>query len=211
MKDCLRKYLVEFIGTFFLVFTVLSVVFYSNPAVLGPIAIGFVLMVCVYAGGHISGGHYNPAVSFAAALKGALEWKQLIPYWVFQFLGGAAAVWLMSVYVVFPELLPTDLNFKEIIGGEFLFTFLLCYVVLLTATSKKTEGNSFFGFAIGSTVTVGAFVAGGTLCYGAFNPAVASSLYLFHSMPCNIACVTIAANLVAALCAALVFKFVDAE
>ena len=147
----------------------------------------------------------------AAAFRGALEWKQLIPYWVFQVLGGAAAVGVMSLYVVFPELQTPDYNIKEIIGGEFLFTFLLCYVVLLSATSKRTEGNSFYGLAIGSTVTVGAFIAGGTLCYGAFNPAVASSLYLFNSMPCNICAVTVAANLVAALCAALVFKFVDAE
>ena len=209
MKENLKKYLVEFIGTFFLVFTVLSVVFYSNPAVIGPIAIGFALMVCVYAGGHISGGHYNPAVSLAAAIRGALEWKQLIPYWVFQVLGGAAAVGIMSLFVVFPDLSPADFSIKEIIGGEFLFTFLLCYVVLLTATSKRTEGNSFFGFAIGSSVTVGAFAVGGALCYGAFNPAVASSLWMFHSMPCAVTCVTIITNLVAAICAACVYKFVE--
>ena len=209
MKENLKKYLVEFIGTFFLVFTVLSVVFYANPAVIGPIAIGFALMVCVYAGGHISGGHYNPAVSFAAAIRGALEWKQLLPYWIFQVLGGAAAVGLMSVYVVFPELQPIDWNLKEVIGGEFLFTFLLCYVVLLTAASPKTEGNSFFGLAIGSTVTVGAFVVGGVLCYGAFNPAVATSLGLFHTAAWDVVAVTACTNLVAALCAGLVYKFVD--
>lgn len=211
MKENFRKYLVEFIGTFFLVFTVLSVVFYANPAVIGPIAIGFALMVCVYAGGHISGGHYNPAVSLAAAIRGALEWKQVIPYWIFQVLGGAAAVGVMSLFVVFPDLVPADFSLKEMIGGEFIFTFLLCYVVLLTATSKRTEGNSYFGLAIGSSVTVGAFAVGGALCYGAFNPAVASSLWLFHTMPCTAVCVTIITNLIAAVCAALVYKFAEAE
>lgn len=209
MKENFKKYLVEFIGTFFLVFTVLSVVFYENPAVIGPIAIGFALMVCVYAGGHVSGGHYNPAVSFAAAIRGALEWKQLVPYWIFQLLGAGAALGIMSLLVTFPELKPIDLNIKEIVCGEFLFTFLLCYVVLLTATSPKTEGNSFYGFAIGSSVTVGAFAVGGVLCLGAFNPAVAVALGGFNIASWCIIGITAATNLVGAICAALVYKFVE--
>ena len=209
MKENFKKYLVEFIGTFFLVFTVLSVVFFSNPAVIGPIAIGFALMVCVYAGGHISGGHYNPAVSLAAAVRGALEWKQLVPYWIFQLLGAGAAFLLMDLYVDIPELSICDFGIKEIVGGEFLFTFLLCYVVLLTATSKKAEGNSYFGLAIGSTVMVGAFAVGGLFCYGAFNPAVATALGLFNVAPLPCAAITIVTNLVAGVCAALVFKFVE--
>ena len=104
MKENFKKYLVEFIGTFFLVFTVLCVVFYEYHVIAGPIAIGLALMVCVYAGGHISGGHYNPAVSLAASIRGALEWKQIIPYWISQFLGSAAAFGLMSLYVVIPDL-----------------------------------------------------------------------------------------------------------
>ena len=211
MKESLRKYLVEFIGTFFLVFTVLSVVFYNSPGVIGAIAIGFALMVCVYAGGHISGGHYNPAVSFAAAIRGALEWKQLIPYWIFQLLGAGAAFGLMTLYVTVPEVQACSFNVKEIIGGEFLFTFLLCYVVLLVATSKRTEGNSFYGLAIGSTVTVGAFAVGGLLCYGAFNPAVAAALGLFHAAPLTCICITAITNLIAGACAAIIFKFVEAE
>lgn len=211
MKESFRKYLVEFIGTFFLVFTVLSVVFFNSPTVIGAIAIGFALMVCVYAGGHISGGHYNPAVSFAAAIRGALEWKQLIPYWIIQLAGAAAAYFLMAWYVKVPELSETSFNLKEIIGGEFLFTFLLCYVVLLVATSKKTEGNSFYGLAIGSTVTVGAFAVGGLFCCGAFNPAVAAALGLFHAATWCTICTTVITNLAAAVVAALVYKFVEAE
>ena len=91
MKNNFKKYLVEFIGTFFLMFTVSSAVRFDGEGVIPAIAIGFALMIMVYAGGHVSGGHYNPAVSVAAAIRGALEWKQLIPYWVSQLLGAGAA------------------------------------------------------------------------------------------------------------------------
>ena len=87
----------------------------------------------------------------------------------------------------------------------------LCYVVLQVATSKKTEGNSYYGFAIGATVTVGAFAVGGILCPGAFNPAVAWGLNLMHAVPCKAACIIALTNLVAGACAAITYKFVDAE
>ena len=96
MKENLRKYLVEFIGTFFLVFTVASVVLMHGEGVIGPLAIGFALMIMVYAGGHVSGGHYNPAVSVAAAIRGALSWKQVLPYWISQILGAIAAAALAT-------------------------------------------------------------------------------------------------------------------
>ena len=211
MKENFRKYLVEFIGTFFLVFTVASaVLFGGNHGVIAPLSIGFVLMVMVYAGGHISGGHYNPAVSFAAAIRGALAWGQLIPYWIFQVLGGACAALLVAHYAVLPELSGCPFTPVQVIIGEFLFTFALCYVVLLVATSEKTQGNSYYGLAIGSTVLVGAFAVGGIFCLGAFNPAVAVGLGLIKSTCWTGAGIISATNLVAGACAALVYKFVDA-
>jgi len=211
MKENFRKYLTEFIGTFFLVFTVACVVLAENPNVIGAIAIGFALMVGVYAGGHISGGHYNPAVSLAAAIRGALDWKQLIPYWISQLLGAAGAACLMAQVFVFKVAEECPFNLKEIAVGEFLFTFLLCYVVLNVATSKKTEGNSYYGLAIGSVVVVGAFAVGGFLCHGAFNPAVAAGLGCIQNIDWACAGYTALINLIAAVCAAFVFKFVDAE
>ena len=99
----------------------------------------------------------------------------------------------------------------QVIVGEFLFTFALCYVVLQVATSKKTEGNSYYGLAIGSTVMVGSFAVGGIFCLGAFNPAVAVGLGLIHST-CWVGVGIIAlTNLIAGVVAALVYKFVDAE
>ena len=211
MKDFLRKYLVEFIGTFFLVFTVGSAVLLGGEGVIAPISIGFALMVMVYAGGHISGGHYNPAVSLAAAVRGALNWFQLVPYWFSQILGAYAAVLTVTHFTTLPTFQNCPFTLGQLITGEFLFTFALCYVVLLVATSKKTEGNSYYGLAIGSVVTVGAFAVGGILCFGAFNPAVAFGLGVINITSWTCAGITALTNLAAGLCAGLVYKFVEAE
>ena len=207
MVENLKKYLVEFIGTFFLVFTIGATAAWGGEGCIAPLAIGFVLMVMVYAGGYISGGHYNPAVSLACAIRGALEWKQWLPYAIFQILGGVCAgltINLLSGGLDAPA--KTSFSLATIIIAEFLFTFALCYVVLHTATSKKTEGNSYYGLAIGSTVMVGAFAVG-NVCMGAFNPAVAISAIVMGCVCCPcIALVTIGANLLGGACAALVFK-----
>ena len=210
MIENLKKYFVEFIGTFFLVFTIGATAAWGGETCIAPIAIGFILMVMVYAGGHISGGHYNPAVSFAAAIRGALEWKQWIPYAIFQILGGICAaltINLLSGGLDAPA--KSSFSLATILLAEFLFTFALCYVVLNTATSKRTEGNSYYGLAIGSTVTAGAFAVG-NVCMGAFNPAVAISVSVMGAVCCPcIAVITIAANLLGGACAGLVFKLTN--
>ena len=211
MKDCLKKCLVEFIGTFFLVFTVVSAVFLGGRGVIAPLSIGFALMVMVYAGGHISGGHYNPAVSLAAAIRGALCWKKLLPYWLAQILGGLCASLIIALFVELPHTAGCPFPWITVVIGEFLFTFALCYVVLQVATSKKTEGNSYYGLAIGSTVLVGAFAVGGILCFGAFNPAVAISLGCLKAACWLSVGITALTNLVAGACAAFVYKLVQTE
>lgn len=206
----LKKYLVEFIGTFFLVFTIGATAAFGGEGVIAPLAIGFVLMVMVYAGGYISGGHYNPAVSLAAAMRGALEWKQVVPYWVFQILGGVFAALIINLLSGGLDA-PVKESFQlsTIVIAEFLFTFALCYVVLHTATSKKTEGNCYYGLAIGSTVMVGAFAVG-SVCMGAFNPAVAISAVVMGCVCCaKIAWLTLATNFVAGAAAALIYKITN--
>jgi len=211
MKENFKKYLVEFIGTFFLMFTVASVVLKGGGGVIGALAIGFALMIMVYAGGHISGGHYNPAVSLAAAIRGALCWCQLVPYWISQIIGAGCAAVLVAHYATLPESISCPFTPAQAVIGEFLFTFALCYVVLQVATSKKTEGNSYYGLAIGSTVLVGACAVGGIFCPGAFNPAVAVGLGLIKKACwCGVGIIAVT-NLVAGLVAALVYKFVDSE
>lgn len=209
--DCCKKLLVEFIGTFFLVFTIAATALFGGDGVIAPLAIGFVLMVMVYAGGYISGGHYNPAVSLAAAVRGALPWAKWIPYAIAQVAGGALAAWVVTILPGAAVLEPAKLSLTNVIVAEALFTFALCYVVLLTATSKRTEGNSYYGLAIGSTVMVGAFAVGG-ICLGAFNPAVAISAIIFGATCCvKYALITALVNLLAGALAGVVFKFVDAE
>jgi aquaporin Z len=167
----MRAYLTEFIGAFFLVFTI-GLTSVSGLAV-APLAIGAALMVMVYMGGHISGAHYNPAVSLAACIRGALPWSQLAPYVISQLLGAIAAGF--AVYVItgtpFGPAPAIDASTTASLLVEILFTFALTLVVLNVATASKTAGNSYYGLAIGFTVMVGAF-AGGGISGGAFNPAV---------------------------------------
>jgi aquaporin Z len=162
----------ELVGTFFLVLTIGLTVIVGGSGVIPPLAIGSILMVMVFAGGHISGGHYNPAITLGVWLRGRLDTKDLPPYWVFQVIGavlaafavrylkGEAAVSTRALAVV-PELL-----------AEFLFTFALVFAVLNTANAKGIEGNSFYCLAIGFTVLAGAFTVG-SIASAAFNPAVA--------------------------------------
>jgi aquaporin Z len=168
-----RKYATEFIGAFILVFTVGCAVL--SKSTLAPLAIGSALMVGVYAGGHISGGHYNPAVSFAAFVRGRLSGRDLVPYWLAQLAGGAVAAGLAVFVINPPARHPTTFTGRALFAAlvaEFIFTFVLSYVVLNVATSKDHPNNSFYGLAIGFTVLVGAIAVGG-VSGGAFNPAVA--------------------------------------
>lgn len=167
----MKKYIVEFIGTFFLVFTVGLAV--RQGAALAPIAIGSILMVMIFAGGHISGGHFNPAVTLAAFLRGRCSKGDVLPYWIAQFAAAAVAGLLVNFLMagrVDPAVLGNHPTLQSFIV-EFIFTFALAWVVLNVATTKATMGNSFYGLAIGSTVLVGAITVGG-ISGGAFNPAV---------------------------------------
>lgn len=174
------KYLTELIGTFFLVLTIgLTVLGGSTFA---PLAIGSALMVMVYMGGHISGGHYNPAVTLAVYLRGKVSAGDVLPYMLAQCAGAILAA--LAVHVILgrtfaPAPAPTASTVAALLV-EFLYTFALALVVLNAATSKKTAGNSFYGLAIGFTVVIGAF-AGGPVSGGAFNPAVGIGPTLVHA------------------------------
>lgn len=167
----MAKLVTEFIGTFFLVLTVGLTVVAGTP--LAPIAIGSSLMVMVYMGGHVSGAHYNPAASLAILLRGKMDAKDLVPYWIAQVAGAVVASLVVSSTTgsTFAPAPGADAGTMAALLLEFLFTFALCLVILNAATARATEGNSFYGLAIGFTVLVGAFAAGG-ISGGAFNPAV---------------------------------------
>ena len=203
-----RSWLAEFIGTVFLVLTIGCTVIPSAAGVIAPLAIGGALMVMVYAVGHISGAHFNPAVTLAIFIRGRCEGKQLIPYWVAQLLASVAAS-LVAVYLVGKSGTPMEIkNVSVAFVAEFLFTFALAFVILNSATSKDTAGNSFYGLAIGMTVMAGAFAVGG-ISGGAFNPAVALSLAIMKLVNFADIWVHIVAEVVAAIGAALTFKFLN--
>ncbi len=208
----MKKYLVEFIGTFFLVFTIGQTVIEPGAGALAPLAIGSALMIMIFAGGHVSGGHYNPAVTLAVFLRGKCDAKDVAPYMVSQVVGAALA----SAVVIFLKGEAMDAvqaatpAAAEALTAEFLFTFALAYVVLNVATASGTEGNSFYGLAIGFTVMTGAFAVGG-ISGGAFNPAVAVGISILGLSAWANIWIFLVANFAAAVAAALVFKVVNAE
>ena len=166
-----RKLVVEFVGMFLFVFTVGMATNEAGAGVLAPLAIGSVLMVLVFAGGHVSGGHFNPAVSTAVFLRGRMAANDLVAYMATQFVA-AVLGGLVVRYVGGSEAHTPVASAGKMLVAEFLFTFALAWVVLHVATARGTDGNSFYGLAIGFTVVAGAFAVGGT-SGGAFNPAIA--------------------------------------
>lgn len=164
------KLLVEFIGTFFLVLTVGCTIIDPGAAPMIGVAIGAVLMVMIYAGGHISGAHYNPAVTIAVWTRGKCPSGDVLPYILAQLLGSGAAVAAVSILKA-PDITPFVPVMVPALVAEFLFTFALAYVVLNVATAPANEGNSFYGLAIGMTVTVAAYAIG-NISGAALNPAV---------------------------------------
>ena len=160
----MKKYITEFIGTFFLVLTV--------GLTGNPLAIGSALMVMIYAGGHISGGHYNPAVTLGVLIRGKITSSDALIYMGSQLAGGLIAALIVGIFREFPSESGQQLNITKALLAEVLGTFALAYVVLNVATAKTNAGNSYFGLAIGFTVMTMAFCFG-DYSGGAFNPAVA--------------------------------------
>lgn len=204
----MNKYLTELIGTFFLVFTVGCTVIAGGSGVIPPLAIGAALMVMIFAGGHVSGGHYNPAVTLGVWLRGRCDAKDLAGYWVSQVIGAAlaaAAVKFVKGAVEVTAMTPAT---GPALLAEFLFTFALVYVVLNVATAKANAGNSFYGLAIGMTVMTGAFAVG-NISGGAFNPAVAVGISILGLSSWANLWIYLVAELLAGAVAALTFKMIN--
>jgi aquaporin Z len=199
-----RKLVVEFIGTFFLVFTVGMAV--ATAGVLAPLAIGSALMVMVFAGGHVSGAHYNPAVSIAVFLRGKMTSGELFAYWAAQIAGAIAAAIVVIILEFDADEAAEFAGAGKMLIVEFLFTFALAWVVLNVATATGTEGNSFYGLAIGFTVTVGAFAVG-SVSGAAFNPAVAVGAMLMGIFAWGDIWIYLLATLAGGAVAAAVFMY----
>ena len=206
----MRKYIAEFIGTFFLVLTIGCTVIPGAAGVIPPLAIGAALMVMIFAGGHVSGAHFNPAVTLAVFVRGKCDAKDVVPYWAAQIIAGVAASFI-AVFLVGKSGSPMDIkNVPAAFVAEFLFTFALAYVVVNSATAKGTANNSFYGLAIGMTVMVGAFSVG-AISGGAFNPAVAVGVAMMNLVKLSDIWIHIVADLAGGLVAGLTFKFLNPD
>jgi len=206
----MSKYVVELIGTFFLVLTIGLVVIEPGAGAFAPLAIGSILMVMIYAGGHISGGHYNPAVTLAVWMRGRCSGNDVPGYMISQFTGGIIAAF--AVFLIKGDVLveATVLSPIPSLLAEFLFTFALCFVVLNVATSKNTSGNSYFGLAIGFTVLVGAYAVG-SISGGAFNPAVAVGIITMGLIDISSIWIFLLANFLGGIAAALAFNAINPD
>jgi aquaporin Z len=208
----MNKYLTEFVGTFFFLLTIGCTVVPGSAAALAAgvipaLAIGSALMVMIYAGGHISGGHYNPAVTLAVWLRGKCPTKDVVPYMVSQIIGAALAA--LVVGFLLGEGKPMVIqSVPKALLAEFLFTFALAYVVLNVATAPANANNSFYGLAIGFTVLTGAFAVGG-ISGGAFNPAVAVGAAMMKIIQPTQIWIHLVANFLGGAVAAGVFLFAN--
>jgi aquaporin Z len=200
-----RQLTVEFIGTFVLVLTVGLSTSNKGAGNLAPLAIGSALMIMVFAGGHISAAHYNPAVSLAALLAGKIRPRQAAAYIPTQLAAGAAAA-LLARGLVGPATPASLASDWKILVGETIFTLALAYVVLNVTAAEATEGNSFYGLAIGFTVVTGAFALGKTTG-GVFNLAVALGGSLSGALSWGHLWIYVLASLIGGPVAAVLFAY----
>lgn len=206
----MNKYIAEFIGTFFLVLTIGCTVLAGDRAIIPPLAIGAVLMVMVYASGHISGAHFNPAVTIGVWIRGRCKTADVIPYIGAQVAGAVVAALVASFLRPDSAVDAAPLHMHRAFIAETLYTFALVYVVLNVATSKNTAGNSFYGLAIGFTVLCGAFAVG-DISGGAFNPAVRLGATVLGLSAWSNIWMLILANFAGAVAAAFTFKAMNPD
>ena len=204
----MKNALVECLGTLFVVLVIGLTVIAPGAGSMAPLAIGSIVMVMVYAGGPISGGHYNPAVTLAVWLRGKCPTKDVPTYMGAQVVGAVLAALLVGLCKPKSYVTPMSVQVVPALLVELAFTFALAFVVLQTATSKKSAGNSYFGLAIGFTVLAAAY-AGGGISGGAFNPAVAIGITLMGLSAAGNLWIFLAANLACGALAAFVFRLTN--
>ncbi len=207
----MRKLITEFIGTFFLILTI-GLVVIGGKGDLAPLAIGSALMVMIFAGAHVSGAHYNPAVTLAVLIRGRINIADAIGYWAIQFVAAVAAAYtvMFLLHDKMPAAATAMTDTTRALVAEIIGTFALCYVVLNVATAKGTVGNMFYGLAIGFTVLAMAYALGG-ISGGAFNPAVAIGISFMKLADWSNVWVYLVGCFGGGVIAAIVFKVINAD
>ncbi|MEQ9426006.1 MAG: aquaporin [Cyclobacteriaceae bacterium] len=207
----MRNYIVEFLGTLLLMFFVGMVVVNPTPLWFAPMSIGAILIALVYAGGPISGAHYNPSVTIAFWLRGRIGAKDAIIYIIIQLAAAIAVSYLVLYMKGFPDdtqALTPDMD--KILIAEFIGTFVLCYVYLSAFTSQKGAGNSYYGMAVGFAVIAGSYALANSS--GAFfNPTVSFGQSIIEKSSWDNLWIYLVAQLLAGITAGFTFKFVEEE
>jgi aquaporin Z len=200
------KLITEFIGTFFLTLTICTAAAFGTAGSHAPFAIASTLMVMIYAGGHVSGAHYNPAVTISIYLRGACDKSEVAPYIATQVAAGvAAAVIASNALMPEGEVAPLVMETGPALVAELLFTFALAYVILNVATSESTEGNGYYGAAIAFVVLAGALTVG-SISGASFNPAVTASLVASGVLDVADSWIHVAPQVIGAALAAMVYN-----
>lgn len=204
------KYLVELIGTFFLVLTIGLAGGLGHAGEMAPLAVGGVLMAMIFAGGHVSAAHYNPAITLAFWMRGRCKSSDVAGYIVGQVLGTALAA--LAVGALAGEASPAPASFETVplLVVEVIFTFGLCWVILNVATARGTEGNGFYGLAIGIFVIGGAYTVG-PISGAVFNPAVALGLCMMEIVPWTLLGAYVVTEVLGVVLAGLAFRWLVRE
>lgn len=174
----MSKLAAELIGTFAMVFVGCGGVMVAErfPGAMAPgavpIVFGLVVAAMIYAVGHISGAHFNPAVTLAFALARHFPRRDVLGYWLAQCAGAVVAIGAATALLPpgtgFGETMP-HVSMLQALGWEAILTFFLMFVIIAVATDTRAVGT-MAGAAIGATVTVAAFV-GGPVTGASMNPA----------------------------------------
>ena len=163
----MKKYVMEAVGAMLLLLTVSLI---GNP-----IATGMALVALVYMGGHISGGHYNPAISLGAWINGKLKTKEFGYYVLSQLIGGfvASIFYFLLIGKRYFAAPGVGVGYWKVMLLEMIFTFFLVFVALTFAMAPKLKTSQMYGLAIGFTLLAISFLG------GTYNPMVSISSSLF--------------------------------
>jgi aquaporin Z len=205
----MKNGLAEFVGTFFLVLVIGLTVVPPNVGPFAPLAVGAALAALVYAGGRF----YNPAVTVAIWIRGKYTAKETLLFVIVQAVAGIVAaltVNYLRVGTFDPATTPVARDAVKLFVTEFLFTFVLSFVILQVATSAKTTGNSYYGLAIGLTVIAASYAAA-PISGAQFNPAVAVGAVVMGLMSIGNLWLTLGACFIGGAVAAIAYRVVSPE
>lgn len=202
-----NKLIAEFIGTYFLYLIIGMCVTPPGADALAPIAVGVGLAALVYACGHISKAHFNPATTVAYLCAGTHSRQAFLPF--VAVILSAATCAALTLSVLNPEGLtqvsPIEIDILRVVVAECAFTFALMWVILNVAIAKGTVGNGFYGIAIGAIVTAGAYAVG-PISFAAFNPAVTLALCINGFIPWSALALYSTTQIAAAAAAGWIFR-----